>query len=761
MRPIACLAVLLVLLAAPAAAQLAPAPAEDAAATEAGPDPAEAARLLADVIEDPEARAALVAQLRDAAGGTAAEDPEQPLDLPVVRDLADRTVALAEDVSDRVLGLARTLGDPGALLASVAAIDWRRLGEEAARLGVIVLATIGAFFLLRLITRSPRTRLATRLQGGPTWLSVLPGLLVLAVIDLAMMLLAWGAGYGLALALAEPGRMDLRQSLFLNAFLLVEVTKLLLRLLLSPRRQALRLVPMGNDTAWEWYVTPARLIALLGYGLLVAVPVARVTVSWRFGEALELVIVLLAAWRAIALILRNRKRAKSALHAQAGEDSVGVVGHALRALAQVWHYLAIAYVVGLVVVWHTRPGESLGFMLSATLQSVAAILLGTVAMVLISRWIKGGVTLSDDTRRRLPLLEGRLNALVPRILSGLRLLLFVAVIAAIAHAWELFDIGDWMASETGAAIVANLLTAAVILLLAAVAWLAVSSWIEVKLNPEGTRLVTARQRTLLSLFRSAFTVLVVVMAGMLALSALGVNIAPLIAGAGVVGLAIGFGAQRMVQDIITGAFIQVENAMNTGDVVTAGGVTGTVEKLTIRSVGLRDLSGTYHLIPFSSVDTVSNFMKDFSYHVADVGVAYRENVDEVKARMQEAFERLLETEHGANVIGPLDMHGLTEFRDSAVLVRARIMTRPGEQWGVGRAYNEILKQTFDGADIQIPFPHLTVYMGQDKAGDAPPLNLRRAAPPDRPVRPPHGPVPASSDVNLPLDAGYGAPEEET
>jgi small-conductance mechanosensitive channel len=201
-----------------------------------------------------------------------------------------------------------------------------------------------------------------------------------------------------------------------------------------------------------------------------------------------------------------------------------------------------------------------------------------------------------------------------------------------------------------------------------------------RLNPEVGRVPTARERTLLALFRNAFTIALIIMAAMLALSQLGVNIAPLLAGAGVLGLAIGFGAQKLVQDIITGAFIQVENAMNEGDVVTAGGTTGVVEKLTIRSVGLRDLDGTYHLIPFSSVDMVSNFMKGFSYHVANVGVAYREDVSEVKELMQKAFDILKETEHGANIIGDFEIHGVAELGDSAVVVRGRIKTLPGTQW---------------------------------------------------------------------------------
>ena len=242
-------------------------------------------------------------------------------------------------------------------------------------------------------------------------------------------------------------------------------------------------------------------------------------------------------------------------------------------------------------------------------------------------------------------------------------------------------------------------------------WLGVSSFIEYRLNPENGRPASARERTLLALLRNALMVLLVVIGTMLTLAQLGMNIAPLLAGAGVIGLAVAFGGQKLVADVINGVFIQIENAMNEGDVVTVGSTTGVVERLTIRSVGLRDLSGTYHLIPFGSVDQVSNFMRGFGYHVANIGVAYREDTTRVKALMQDAFDRLVASEHGADVVGPFEMHGVVELADSAVVVRGRIKTAPGTQWGVGRAYTEIVKQVFDEAGVEIPFPHLTLYMG--------------------------------------------------
>jgi small conductance mechanosensitive channel len=144
-------------------------------------------------------------------------------------------------------------------------------------------------------------------------------------------------------------------------------------------------------------------------------------------------------------------------------------------------------------------------------------------------------------------------------------------------------------------------------------------------------------------------------------------------------------------------------------------------------------------------------MRHFSYHVAEIGVAYRENIAEVKEAMQQAFELLQKTDHGENILDALEMHGITAFGDSAITVRARIKTLPGKQWAIGRAYNEIIKEVFDARGIEIPFPHMTLYMGEDKQGNAPPLNLRgvRRQPPPPPAEP----------VRLP-EAGAPVAEEE-
>lgn len=735
--------------------------AQDVNTTPGTDDPA---TLLLEILRDEAARDALIAQLEARAAApevTPVAEAPPPQQVSLARQIAEYTRAFAEGATDQAFDVFDSVRTMLAGLSDASRINWAEVSATVSALLIVGAITLGLFFGLRLVGGRIFAAMSGRVAQG-RWLLILALIVGSSVIDALIIVLAWAGGYIAALYMGEPGAMDFRQSLFLNAFLLVELTKVVLRGIFAPRFPRLRFAPMGDETAAYWYFWSSRLVSLLGYGILLVVPIINAAVSFAVGRSVTALIVITALLIAILIVLQNRAPVAQALRARHERIPEDVIGRIEAFLAGFWHWLAIAYLVALFVVWTVRPEEALPFMLMATLNSAIAVVAGVAVMALISRAITGGMRLPPDVRQTLPLLEDRLNAFVPTILKVLRILVFLAVLVVIAQAWQVMDFLGWAASEVGRDVTGRIVSAALVVLLALGVWLALSSFIEYRLNPEVGRVPTARERTLLALFRNAFTIALIIMASMLALSQLGVNIAPLLAGAGVLGLAIGFGAQRLVQDIITGAFIQVENAMNEGDVVTAGGTTGVVEKLTIRSVGLRDINGTYHLIPFSSVDMVSNFMKGFGFHVANVAVAYREDVAQVKELMQEAFDILKATEHGENIIGEFEIHGVAELADSAVVVRGRIKTAPGMQWGIGRAYNEIIKQVLDRAGVEIPFPHMTLYMGQDKDGAAPPLHLRRAAPlPDQPAPKDHATEAAPGDppAEIRADAAEAADAE--
>lgn len=222
-----------------------------------------------------------------------------------------------------------------------------------------------------------------------------------------------------------------------------------------------------------------------------------------------------------------------------------------------------------------------------------------------------------------------------------------------------------------------------------------------------------RADTLTYVVRDVARVFVLVMGSMMILSEIGIDLKPLLTAAGLGGLAIGFGAQSLVKDVISGFFILLENSVRVGDVVEIAGVSGLVEEVKLRTITLRDLGGNVHVVPNGAIDKVKNMTQLYSYYVFDVGVAYREDIDEVMTVLKEvAADLQADPEFASDILEPLDMLGLDQFADSAVVVKCRIKTKPIQQWRIGREMNRRIKKTFDAKGIEIPFPHRTIYWGQ-------------------------------------------------
>lgn len=220
------------------------------------------------------------------------------------------------------------------------------------------------------------------------------------------------------------------------------------------------------------------------------------------------------------------------------------------------------------------------------------------------------------------------------------------------------------------------------------------------------------------------TISIVLVAAITVLKEFGIDIGPVLAGAGVVGVAVGFGAQHLIRDLISGFFLILDDQIRLNDIVEIAGKSGVVERVNLRVTVLRDQEGKVHYVRNGEIGVVTNMTKDYSRYVFDVGVAYRENVDEVIEVIRAVDEGMrADPGYRDDILEPIDVLGLDRFADSAVVIRARTKTRPMQQWRVGREFNRRLKQEFDARGIEIPFPHVTLYMGKDKAGGAPPLHV--------------------------------------
>ncbi|MGJ3257320.1 MAG: mechanosensitive ion channel domain-containing protein [Alcanivorax sp.] len=726
-------------------------PAQEQEALPSGQDYAELATLL----ETDASRQQLIDQLRGLqaaanpaplglegevpASEIAAESPsgQTAEQVSLARRMAAATGNLAGDMgrqfsvlSGLVTGWFASDDSAGEAVASTP-VDMKAVTAALLNLAILVVITFAVFWVLRMLAGSAFARLSHWARAGSEKLAILcttVAVAVAALLDIIVVALAYLAGTFVAPLLTEQlGADATRLALFLNAFLIVELAKAGLRMFFSSQYEGLRMLPVAAEQARYCNRFLAREAGLIGYGMLVLVPVLNFNLSPAVGSGAGTLIMLVALAYAAIVIIRKRQVLREALTDRANA-SYGPLRLAMLLLARIWHWLALAYALLVFAVTVLHPETALPYVAMATLETLVYVGVGLLVSVALGQLIGKEIQLSDRLNASMPRLQARVNTYVPSGLKVIRALILILVVVLSLDAWELYDLAAWYATTAGAQTVSALIDILIILALAALVWVVLASLVEHKFSPreDSTSAEIARGETLLGLFHTTMAIAIIIMTTMIVLSEIGIEIGPLIAGAGVLGLAIGFGAQKLVQDVITGIFIQLENAMNTGDFVSVGGNSGTVDRVGIRSVALRDLYGTYHIVPFSSVDAVSNFTREFGNHVGEYGIAYRESIDDAIVQLEAAFEELKEGAHKDNILAPMTVAGVTALADSSVNIRVVIKTTPGNQWAVGRAFNRLVKIYFDKAGIEIPFPHTTLYFGEDRDGKAPAGNIRLA-----------------------------------
>ncbi|HUH88031.1 MAG TPA: mechanosensitive ion channel domain-containing protein [Pusillimonas sp.] len=699
---------------------------------------------LADLLENERSRKALIAQLRDLAGeqGDAAAATAEQAANARLREMADPLGGLAGALQAFAVGLAQDFSQTaetlqglfaGKGIPGMTAEQWR---SRLLNLVLVIAATLAAFVFFRLVAGWFFRRLdawVQRSQGAPTAaarsypfnrsLRLTPrvGAIVGALaIDAGAVLLASVAGYGLALFIQEQWRTSILLALvFVSAFVAVELARSLCRAVFSERHPHLRLWRMDNEPARYWSAWLQRVLSITGYGMLVAVPVASQMLTPSVGQLMGLFIMLGVYVYALRVIWTKRSDVRHRLEQRAVSASNAFFSTLYRIAGRSWHWVGLAYFTALLVATQVDQQQALPFMAQATLRTLIVVGIATLLAAALSSLTTRRITLSTELRSRLPLLERRLNSYWPGAIRLMRGIILVVSLLLVLDAWRAFDLSTWLYSPEGRNTISTLVHVAVILLLAMGIWTVVASIIESRLNDNPTSgRTTERQKTLLSLFRSAALAVIVTMTVLVVLSQIGVDIGPLIAGAGVVGLAIGFGAQKLVQDVITGVFIQLENGMNHNDVVEVAGIFGTVEKITIRSVGIRTLDGGYHLIPFSAIDKVSNHMRDFGYHYGEYTIAYGADVDEAIRHLHEAFEEFMQDpELAGMVMDKIEIPGVTALHERGYNIRVLIKTVPGLQWAVQRGFNRLVRKRFAEAGIDLPYPQTVLHFANPQAGD--------------------------------------------
>jgi small conductance mechanosensitive channel len=743
---------LLLILAGPAAAQP---PASSATAVEvpaeapppaagSAVDPAAAApgaggdlEALIRILEDPPQREELLRRLKalpreaTAAAGTEAEliAPEVDQLLSGTFDFFDTRIAVVVSVLLRSAASVGQLPDAVTWLVAESgnAASRARVYDVAGALASVAVWGVALAFAAHLLLARTRRRLLPPADAGP--LRRLFSFLLRLAAELAPLALFLGATWLAAqvVDISFHARLIGRQAIW--AIAIGRSVAALRRALLYPLDGLGRHLGVTDARARQvdrW----TKLIGGLGiYGYFLLRIALVLGLPWELHGLLEHLLFLVVSLLLVSMVVRFRAPVRDRLMRLA-QDPEAVLRQRLlplRSIAEQWHIVAIVWIVVHFVVWALHLPD--GFAWLAQNNFLTLLTLVTARLLAVAVAASGpaaappAIEPGDEEPEPPP--ESR-----TKWRKAVRVLIDLATVLALVLIW-VPGLIDWLTAPTGERLLAILLRVGVVLALLAAIWAFLGRRLEryvTAVDAEGNLVHGRRGRTLATVTRNVLLVVLGVFGGFFVLSEVGVNTAPLVAGAGVIGIAVGFGSQKLVQDFINGLFILLGDTLRVGDVVDLGGKAGVVEAMSMRALTLRGYDGSVHTIPYSTVDVVTNMTKDFSYWVVEIGVAYQENVDQVMQVLVDIAAQLQrEWPYRRLILEPLEIAGVDAFGQSAVMIKARIKTLPGEQWRVGRELNRRIKHRFDELGIEIPFPQQTIHFGTGKEGAVPPLQIELRA----------------------------------
>ncbi|WP_206932594.1 mechanosensitive ion channel family protein [Roseococcus thiosulfatophilus] len=739
---------------APAPAATAPAQPPAAAPQPAAPPaapapaPAELGALL-ELLRDPARRDALIRALeggepaRPANGAAPAPTPapgtappaEALTDLPspaeVLAGLRDRATELAARAFDAAADItdvnslrawARSVWDDELLRAQVLSAAWQML--------LVLAAGMLAEQLVNLLLRRPQRWLdhkAATVEGPLRGIRLTPyvvGNLALSLLPImAFGIVALGVVGGQSM---WPSSRLIMEALVL-AYMATRTVMAAARLALAPKSNRLRLVPCSDETAisaTRWTrrlaVTTIIFYAAAEGGLLLGLPITARDAIWRVGL---LVLSVMAAM--VILQFRTVVAAKLAAPPLAAGDVPDRARIAMRALrdrvAGLWHVIVILWMLAAWAVWALQIERGFERLGTASLLTLVILAVAKAADELARRVLIRAFKVSPALTEHYPNLEHRVGAYQPAVKTAISSFILVVSIVALLEVWGLGALAWFDTGRFGSRAMVAVMTVAITLFICVAVWEAANAAIARQLDSlpaDGSAARNARVRTLLPMLRTVLGGVLLLVVGLTALSELGVNVAPLLAGAGVLGVAIGFGSQTLVRDVITGIFLLLEDAVAVGDVVSVGGLSGAVEKLTIRSIKLRALDGSVHIVPFSAVTTVTNMTRDFSFALVDLTLDYSADTDEAVMMLRVIAEEMRDDEAWApSLLAPLEVLGVDRISGEGILVRARMMTPPIRRWAVMRELNRRVKQAAAERGIKLYDPRRGMIM-EGKATEA-------------------------------------------
>jgi moderate conductance mechanosensitive channel len=429
-------------------------------------------------------------------------------------------------------------------------------------------------------------------------------------------------------------------------------------------------------------------------------------------EAVLRLVVLILHLFVVIIILQCRRQVAEAIRAPAGRE--GAAATVRNRFAGLWHYLAIALDIALWAVWALNIRDGYTLLLQYFVGTAAVLLIARLATMVVLSLIDRGFSISPDILQRFPGLETRANRYLPLLRRIVSAVIAVVGFVALLEVWGVDAIVWFYGGQIGSRLLSAVVTIGVAALAAAAIWEASNALMDRQLNAlsrDGHYARAARLRTFQPMLRTALLCVIITVVGLTALSEIGVNVAPLLAGAGIVGIAIGFGSQKLVQDLITGLFLLLENTVQVGDNVTVSGLSGTVENVSIRTIRLRAGDGSVHIVPFSAVTTLTNSSRGAGNAAVSVNVSYKEDTDRAGQILKDIVaEMRREPEYRHAIRGDLELWGVDKVDGSMASIVGQIRCTDSGRWPVQREFNRRLKRRFQECGIDIVPSGQTILM---------------------------------------------------
>ncbi|MFL6792728.1 MAG: mechanosensitive ion channel domain-containing protein, partial [Bradyrhizobium sp.] len=514
-----------------------------------------------------------------------------------------------------------------------------------------------------------------------------------------------------------------------NAYVLCRAILCVTAAVISPPTSQPSLFVIRDETAAYIDVWWKRIVVLTVFGIALANIALLLGLYRPAYVAVVRLVMLMVHLFLVVIILQCRRRVTDFIRAPEAER--GYLATVRNRLADIWHIPAIILNMALWAVWALQVQNGYMLLLRYFLTTIAVLAIARLLSIAMMTALDRIFRISPDFVRQFPGLEARANRYFPALRTTVSGLIAVITTIALLEVWGV-DAAAWFSSgQIGARLVSALVTIAIAGLIALAIWEASNAGIEqhlVRLSREGRYGRAARLRTFLPMLRTTLLAIIVTVVALTALSELGVNIAPLLAGAGIVGIAIGFGSQKLVQDLITGLFLLLENAMQVGDSVTVSGLSGVVEHLSIRTIRLRAGDGSVHIVPFSSVTSVTNTNRGIGNAAVSVNVAYKEDTDRVGAVLKEiSAEMRADSKFKPMIRADLDVWGVDKVDASMATIVGQIECTDSGRWPVQREFYRRMKRRFQDLGIEIARPSQTTVVLQNLSTQKPDAPAAEAA----------------------------------